>query len=119
MQKQNSKGTRTQLFQSCTRNIGVTSLHHSPTRIRSFIFAPYNEGREKSSKSEFLIGVAISNRKTAMFMEASILLHPNKNMEAYEILYHLPDKISSTNTYIDNVRAWNLTTISIKSLKMG
>lgn len=61
---------------SCTRNIGVTSLHHSPVRMRWLILAPYSSGRENKSISEFLTGLAISNRNTAMFMEAMMLLQP-------------------------------------------
>lgn len=62
--------------QSCTRNIGVTSLHHSPTMIKWFIFAPYSSGIENSSKLAVLIGLAISNRNTAMFIETNMPLHP-------------------------------------------
>lgn len=76
-------GPRTQ-HQSCTRNIGVTSLHHSPINIKSLIFAPYSDGREKSSKSELLTGVAISNRKTAMFMEDRIPLHLGNSHNKHE-----------------------------------
>lgn len=73
--------------QSCTRNIGVTSLHHSPTRIKSFIFAPYINGRDESSKSEFLIGDASSNRTTAMLIDTNILLHSKEKYNRHQRLF--------------------------------
>ena len=73
--------------QSCTRNMGVTSRHHSPTKIKSFIFAPYSNGRERSFKSEFLIGLAISNKKTAMFIETNKLLHPRLRLKSIREFY--------------------------------
>lgn len=78
--------------QLCTRNIGVTSLHHSPTMIKWFIFAPYSSGIENSSKSEFLIGLAISNRNTAMFTEANMPLHQKEGLKKIFIIWQMLNK---------------------------
>lgn len=75
---------------SCTRNMGVTSLHHSPATIRSFIFAPYNRGRDKSPISLFLTGAAASNRHTPTFMDANMLLERhthNKKEKVFLSIY--------------------------------
>jgi hypothetical protein len=58
--------------------MGVSSLHHSPESIKSFILAPYNKGRDKYSFSEFFTGLAISNNRTAILIPANKFLHYNR-----------------------------------------
>lgn len=74
--------------------------------IKSFIFAPYNNGREKSS--EFLTGLAISNRKTAMLIDPNMLLQTKikKKKSYFDSLCTTTRFLISTELHLDEAKSY-------------